>query len=150
MVDAVDRPANDSRTTIKSPPGAIAAPAGAIADFDGLVVPSRGGLRPQALRRIREYVLTHLQESIDLRTLAGLVDLSPSHFVRAFKQSVGMTPHRFLLQCRVRRVQQLLAETDLRVSEIALAAGFSDQSHCTLRFRKLVGMTPSRYRWLMR
>jgi AraC family transcriptional regulator len=135
---------------MKSPPGSTAATPSATADLDGVVVPNRGGLRPQAQRRIREYVLAHLQENISIRTLATLVDLSESHFVRAFKQSVGVTPHRFLLQCRVMRVQQLLVETDLPVAEIALATGFSDQSHCALRFRELVGITPSRYRWLMR
>jgi len=111
---------------------------------------ARGGLPPRALRRVREYITAHLERNISVEALAAIVGLSMFHFARAFKQSEGVTPHRFLLQCRVRRAQELLAGTDLPLSEIALAAGFSDQSHCARRFREFVGITPSRYRWSTR
>ena len=111
---------------------------------------SRGGLPPRAQRRVREYITAHLEDNVSIQALAGIVGLSMYHFARAFKQSEGMTPHRYLLQCRVKRVQELLAGTDMPLSEIALAAGFSDQSHCARRFREFVGVTPSRYRWSMR
>ena len=110
----------------------------------------RGGLPPRALRRVREYIEAHLEETISIDALAGIVGLSKYHFARAFKQSEGLTPHDYLLQCRVRRAQELLANTDLPLSEIALASGFSDQSHCARRFRERVGVTPSSYRWSMR
>ena len=110
----------------------------------------RGGLPPRALRRVREYIEAHLEETISIDALAGIVGLSKYHFARAFKQSEGLTPHDYLLQCRVRRAQELLANTDLPLSEIALASGFSDQSHCARRFRERVGITPGRYRWSMR
>jgi transcriptional regulator GlxA family with amidase domain len=113
-------------------------------------LPARGGLPPRALRRVRDYVLAHIEENITIQALASMVGLSRFHFTRAFKQSEGVTPHRYLLQCRVKRVQELLAATELPLSEIALAAGFSDQSHCSRRFRELVGITPSRYRWSLR
>jgi transcriptional regulator GlxA family with amidase domain len=111
---------------------------------------ARGGLPPKALRRVREYVMAHLEENISVQSLAAIVGLSRYHFARAFKQSEGVTPHRFLLQCRVQRAQDMLAGTELPLSEIALAAGFSDQSHCSRRFRELVGLTPSKYRWSTR
>ena len=111
---------------------------------------ARGGLPPRALRRVRDYVMAHLAESISVEALAAIVGLSRFHFARAFKQSEGVTPHRFLLQCRVRRAQELLAATELPLAQIALAAGFSDQSHCSRRFRELVGLTPSKYRWSTR
>jgi AraC-like DNA-binding protein len=111
---------------------------------------ARGGLPPRALRRVREYIASHLEESISIRVLADNVGLSSFHFSRAFKKSEGMSPHRYLLQCRVRRAQELLASTDLPLSEIALASGFSDQSHCARQFRRHVGVTPSAYRWSMR
>lgn len=123
---------------------------GAIADAAPFKMPARGGLPPRALRKVREYVLAHMEEGISIQVLASIVGLSRFHFTRAFKQSEGVTPHRFLLHCRVKRVQELLAATELPLSEIALAAGFSDQSHCSRRFRELVGITPSRYRWSMR
>jgi len=110
----------------------------------------RGGLPPRALRRVRDFIETHLEENISIQVLAGIAGLSMYHFARAFKQSEGMTPHEYLIQCRVQRAKDLLAETDLPLSEVALASGFSDQSHCARRFREHVGVTPSSYRWSMR
>jgi AraC-like DNA-binding protein len=113
-------------------------------------MPSRGGLPPRVLRRVREYIAAHLQQTISIQMLADVAGLSMFHFARTFKQSEGVTPHRFLLQSRLRRVQELLANTELPLSEIAIAAGFSDQSHCARRFREFVGMTPRRFRWSTR
>jgi transcriptional regulator GlxA family with amidase domain len=110
----------------------------------------RGGLPPRALRRVREHIEAHLEETISIDGLAGIVGLSKYHFARAFKQSAGLSPHNYLVQRRVRRVQELLADTDLTLSEIAFACGFSNQSHCARRFRERVGITPSSYRWSMR
>jgi AraC-like DNA-binding protein len=102
------------------------------------------------LRRVREFIEAHLEENISIQTLAGIAGLSMYHFARAFKKSEGMTPHEYLIQRRVRRAKDLLAGTDLPLSEIALASGFSDQSHCARRFREHVGVTPSSYRWSLR
>jgi transcriptional regulator GlxA family with amidase domain len=110
----------------------------------------RGGLPPRALRRVREFVDEHLEENIGIQALASIAGLSMYHFARAFKQSERITPHEYLIQCRVQRAKDLLAETDLPLSEIALASGFSDQSHCARRFREHVGVTPSSYRWSLR
>ena len=111
---------------------------------------ARGGLSPGARRRVREHVEANLGESLSVARLAALVGLSRCHFARAFKQSEGVTPRHFIFACRVRRAQELLAKTDLPLAHIALAAGFSDQSHCSRRFHELVGITPRKYRWLMR
>jgi transcriptional regulator GlxA family with amidase domain len=110
----------------------------------------RGGLPPRALRRVREFIGSHLEERISIQALATIAGLSMYHFARAFKQSEGMTPHDYLVQCRVRRAQHLLVATDLPLWEIALASGFADQSHCARRFREHTGVTPSSYRWSMR
>lgn len=110
----------------------------------------RGGLPPRALRRVREYIEANLEDTISIKTLAHAAGLSMYHFARAFKQSEGVTPHAYLVSCRLRRAQELLTQTDLSVSEIARASGFSDQSHCTRRFRERLGVTPSSYRWAMR
>jgi AraC-like DNA-binding protein len=107
---------------------------------------ARGGLRPTALRRVSEYIEAHLDEHIDLNTLAGAAGLSLYHFARAFKQSKGTTPHLFLLERRLIKAQQLLAERRLSLSEIALCVGFFDQSHFVRRFRELVGMPPGQFR----
>ena len=110
----------------------------------------RGGLPPRALRRVRDFIETHLEETISIQALADIAGLSMFHFARAFKQSEGVTPHEYLVHCRVRRAKDLLTGSKLPLSEIALASGFSDQSHLARRFREHVGVTPSSYRWSTR
>jgi AraC-like DNA-binding protein len=112
--------------------------------------PSAGGLTPRALQRIREYIEAHLTENIELETLADIAGLSKWHFARAFKQSVGTPPHCYLTQRRLERAQELLAETDLSLAQIALQSGFSDQSHFSRRFRIFFGATPRSFRWSKR
>jgi AraC-like DNA-binding protein len=109
-----------------------------------------GGLSAGAMRRVREYVELRLSENIDLATLAAVAGLSMHHFAREFKQSAGVTPHHYLTKKRVERAQEMLAETDLSLSEIADAAGFSDQSHLARHFRYMVGTTPREFRWSQR
>jgi AraC-like DNA-binding protein len=109
--------------------------------------PSRGGLPPGVAQRIREYIDTHLEEKIGLEALATMAGLSMHHFARAFRQSVGMPPHTYLLRRRLTHVERMLRETQMPLSEIALAAGFSDHSHLARHFRRLTGMPPSFARW---
>jgi transcriptional regulator GlxA family with amidase domain len=111
---------------------------------------TRGGLPPGAIRRVREYVEAHLSESMDLAELAGIAGLSVFHFARQFKQSAGVTPHHYLVQKRVERAQDMLSRTELSLAEIALAAGFSDQSHLARHFRQMLGTTPGEFRWSLR
>jgi len=109
----------------------------------------RGGLPPRVVRRLREHIDGNIDQRISVDALAKLANLSVCYFVRAFKQSVGVTPHDYLIRRRVERTMELLAGTDMPLSEIALAAGFADQSHCARRFRQHVGMSPRDYRWSM-
>ena len=107
---------------------------------------SVGGLTPRALLRIREYIEAHLMDNIELETLAVMAGLSKWHFARAFKQSIGSPPHFYLIRRRLERAQELLAESDLSLAQIALKSGFSDQSHFSRRFRMLFGITPRSFR----
>jgi transcriptional regulator GlxA family with amidase domain len=111
---------------------------------------AHGGLSPAAMRRVREYVDAHLGASMDLAMLAGIAGVSIHHFARGFKQSAGVTPHHYLVQKRVERARDLLAQTDLPLSEIAYAVGFSDQSHLARHFRQMLGVTPGQFRWAQR
>jgi transcriptional regulator of acetoin/glycerol metabolism/AraC-like DNA-binding protein len=108
---------------------------------------AHGGLSPGAMRRVREYVEANLSDSIDLAKLAAVAGLSIHHFAREFKQSAGVAPHHYLIQKRVERAQDMLARTDLSLSEIAYAVGFSDQSHLARHFRQMLGITPGQLRW---
>ena len=129
----------DTSNAIASPGGSAGCgnPAGII----------RGGLRPRMLRCICEYIDSHIEQRIKLEQLAKLSDLSVYHFARAFKQSVGLTPHQYLMRRRVERAIELIKSTNMRLSEIASTAGFADQSHCSRQFKQYVGMSPRAYRW---
>jgi AraC-like DNA-binding protein len=104
---------------------------------------SRGGLSPTLKNRVCDFIEEHIGEKISLGALSSMAGLSPNHFARAFQQSVGMPPHRYLLRRRLEHVEQMLRETQLPLSQIALAVGFSDQSHLARHFRRLTGMSPS-------
>ena len=111
-------------------------------------VPSdvRGGLPGWQQRKLTQYIEEHLADEISLSSLARLVRLSPFHFSRAFKQSFGMPPHRYLTSRRIERARTLLAERRLSVTEIGLDVGFSETSSFTAAFRKVTGETPTDYR----
>lgn len=111
-----------------------------------MIQPPRGGLAPGALRRVTEYIDSHLCEDVALETLATHVGLSTYHFARAFKQSVGMPPHRYLLQQRVKRAAELLKQSEQPLTVIAQSLGFADQSHFSRSFHWLVGIAPSEFR----
>jgi AraC family transcriptional regulator len=105
----------------------------------------RGGLAAWQQRAVTSYIAEHLAEPISLASLAELVGLSTYHFCRAFKQSVGMPPHRYHTHQRIERAKALLAKPALSVTEIGLAMGFSETSSFTAAFRKVTGFTPSAY-----
>jgi transcriptional regulator of acetoin/glycerol metabolism len=109
--------------------------------------PSRGGLSPAITRRVCDYIEGHLDEKIRLDGLAALAGLSTDHFARAFHRSVGVPPHMYLLRRRLEEVDHMLRETHAPLSEIALATGFSDQSHLARHFRRWAGMSPRQARW---
>ena len=119
---------------------------GRYAVFPLKTVEYRGGLPNRQLRRVVEHITSNLSEDNSLETLAELAEVSPFHFCRSFRQSTGQSPHRYLLGLRIEEAQRLLKKTGLAISEIAKRLGFSDQSHFTLVFRKLVGTTPARWR----
>jgi AraC family transcriptional regulator len=116
-----------------------------------MVTPRREYLRdraPETFRRVREYVDAHLGSRLDVRALSRIVGLSASQFSRTFHKAVGMSPHRYVVQCRVIRARELLATTRLPLTEIALTIGFADHSHFSRRFHEFTGVPPREFRRL--
>jgi AraC family transcriptional regulator len=109
-----------------------------------------GGLSPFVLQRVREYVAAHLARPIRLQRLATLAGLSPFHFCRAFKVSTGLSPHAFLLHCRVAEAKRLLSGTTLALADIARRTGFTSPGQFSTRFHASTGVTPSTFRRLSR
>jgi len=109
---------------------------------------SKGGMAPNKLRRVLEFISDKLdqQDGIDLDALAQQVRMSRFHFSRVFKESMGLSPINYIVRQRIERAKKLLAETDLPIADTALRAGFSGQSHFTTFFGELVGLTPRSFR----
>ena len=103
------------------------------------------GLSKLQLSRVTDYIKTNLAQDISISDLATLLNMSTSHFSRAFKQSMRTTPYQYLIQQRVGRAKQLLNKQSIPISEIALDCGFANQTHLTKVFRQMIGVTPKTY-----
>ncbi|MGA8258902.1 MAG: AraC family transcriptional regulator [Arenicellales bacterium] len=106
----------------------------------------RGGLAPWQEQRAKELLRASLDAPIPLARLAQACGLSSRHFARAFRQSTGVPPHRWLLKERVERAKKLLQDPDTALADIALSCGFSDQSHFTRVFSATLGTSPGAWR----
>jgi AraC family transcriptional regulator len=106
----------------------------------------RRGLLPWQVRRVTAYMRERLDQDITLTELANLLNLSRFHFCTAFRLATGQTPHDWLRDRRIERAQELLCSPSLRITEIALAVGYSTPSAFAASFRKVTGMTPSDFR----
>lgn len=100
---------------------------------------------PNAVKIAREYLEAHAHENVSLDELASVGGISPFHLARMFRQQTGLPPHAYLTHLRINRAKKLLA-FGTPIAEVALAVGFSDQSHLTRWFKRIVGITPGQYR----
>jgi AraC family transcriptional regulator len=99
-------------------------------------------LSPVQKRKLVDYVRANVTSNISVSELAGLVQMSPSHFARVFRASFGATPYRFVMRERIEGAKAMLASTKLTASQVATAFGFSSQSHFVKVFRQFAGVTP--------
>jgi AraC family transcriptional regulator len=105
--------------------------------------PSNGVLDAVMLGRLRDYLMAHLDEPIDVATLAEMTRRSQFHFSRVFRRSVGVSPYRYIVYLRLLRAVQLIRENRLGLAEIAASTGFADQSHLSRWVRRVHGASPS-------
>jgi AraC family transcriptional regulator len=114
----------------------------------GRAVRGRDGTLPRGrLRAVLEYIEEHLDAAPTLTEIAAVTGLNPYHFARQFRAATGLPPHQYVITHRVERAKILLrAGTDLSLAELAMRAGFYDQSQFSHHFKRLVGVTPGQYR----
>lgn len=108
--------------------------------------PWRGGLSPRAWRNVDSFIRENLSADMALVSLAGQIGLSYSHFLRAFRQTSGVSPHRYIMQLRVEEAQRLAASTLLPLKQISSLCGFASQSHMTTVMKSLLHTTPGEIR----
>ena len=106
----------------------------------------KGGLPNWRLKRALELLETGRTKTPSLAELAGPLRLHPTYFCRAFKQSTGLSPHRYLLEHRVNRAKEMMKDRERKLTEIALDCGFSSSSQFSVVFKRTTGMSPRRYR----
>lgn len=114
-------------------------------DSTALAVRS-GGLAGWKVRRLKAYIQDRLGGPISVADLSEVAGLSPTHFSRAFRRSFGEAPHVFVVGRRLDRARHFMLTSDMPLSEIALACGFSDQAHFSKLFRRHSGRTPAAWR----
>lgn len=105
----------------------------------------RGGLAASQLAQIVDYIETYLNCDLSLQELAQLVQLSPHYFSQLFKQSTGLSPHQYILRCRIDRGKELLLKGGVSIAQVAKIVGFTDQSHFHRHFKRLEGITPKAF-----
>jgi AraC-like DNA-binding protein len=99
----------------------------------------------RGVARARDYLEAHLGEEVELARVARVADLSRSHFIRAFRQETGLTPHAYLMDRRFRTATRLLGKGEAP-GDVAAACGFFDQSHLNRAFKARMAVTPGAYR----
>jgi AraC family transcriptional regulator len=95
---------------------------------------------------VLEYINANLSDNLELSVLAKVAGVNLYHFAKAFKQSIGESPHQYVLRMRIERAKTFLREARLPVIEASARTGFVDQSHFSKVFRRMVGVAPSAYR----
>ncbi|WP_417811136.1 helix-turn-helix domain-containing protein [Thalassospira alkalitolerans] len=106
----------------------------------------RGGLSPRIKHRIFDFIEANLDQALSLEQISAEAGLSPWHFARMFRQSVGEAPHKYVLRRRIEAAKSMLRHPEQTVADIAAATGFSSQAHLTTRFSGFTGLTPAKFR----
>jgi len=108
--------------------------------------PRRAALAPHRVNTVVAYIEEHAAETVGVKKLASVVNMSPFHFARMFKGALGVPPHAYITNVRMERAKRLLESSNLSLREIATTVGYQTQAHFTGVFHKQVGTTPRTYR----
>jgi len=108
----------------------------------------RTATQPRGVGDALRFIHANYSRDLSLNTIAGAAHLSPFHLARLFKQTLGVSPHQYLIQVRVNSARSLLAagSGERSLAEVASAVGFADQSHLTRHFKRITGVTPRQFR----
>jgi AraC family transcriptional regulator len=112
----------------------------------GSTSPSRAGMPSTRLNRVVDYINQNLAREVRLYELANVAGMSLNYFCEQFREATGLTAHQYVLRRRIERAKQFLRNRDFTVAMVTAATGFTDQSHFTKVFRRLVGTTPVQFR----
>ena len=107
---------------------------------------ARGGLAPWQERRAREFLRASIKRGVALKEVARECGLSVAHFSNAFRRTLGVAPHKWLIEQRVALSKEKLRDGRSSLSDVAAECGFSDQSHLARHFQRIVGVTPGAWR----
>ncbi|MDN7850440.1 AraC family transcriptional regulator [Burkholderia seminalis] len=105
-----------------------------------------GNLSPAKVARAQELLMEKADLGVSIEEVAAECELSRGYFIRAFSRTTGRTPHQWLLEQRVMRARDLIETSDMTLADIAMACGFSDQSHLSRVFVRIVGHPPGAWR----
>ncbi len=120
---------------------------GEVARGDGSDLDVRsGGLPAWKIRRLKAFIDQNLGQPVRVSDLSAVVGLSATHFSRAFRRSLGEAPHVYVIRRRLDRARHMMLTSDMALSELAIACGFSDQAHFCKLFRRYTGKTPGAWR----
>jgi AraC family transcriptional regulator len=104
-----------------------------------------GQLPQYKLQQVIDYIDAYLDRDLSLKELANVVQMSPHYFSQLFKSTTGITPHQYVLRCRIEQAKNLMRQGKLSIAEIATKVGFVDQSHLHRHFKRLMGVTPKTF-----
>ncbi|MCA1375521.1 MULTISPECIES: AraC family transcriptional regulator [unclassified Bradyrhizobium] len=107
------------------------------------------GLSTRSVRSIRDFVEANIADCIKLGDLAAICGVSPEYFIRLFKSSLGVSPHRYVVGVRIHHAKLLLTDPNIGLAEVARQCGFAHQQHFTNTFRRMTGLSPGAYRRAM-
>jgi AraC family transcriptional regulator len=110
------------------------------------IAPRRGSMPAARLKRVQEYIDANLGKNITLSEIASVADMSLYYFAVLFRQSTGLSPHRYILNRRVELAKGLLRDSKLSVLDVSISVGFEHQNNFARAFRRLIGVSPTQFR----